>query len=92
MSADPKINGFQDIRENLLKDPEFQNFQRIIDGLWIGPVASVMKRQALKDNKITQVLKVNDTGEILYLSKWNIRQMNIYLEDHEHFQLDMGTI
>ena len=52
---------YQDIREELQKSPIYVDFQMIIPGLFIGPQVSAMKLEKMRANKITQVLKVNDT-------------------------------
>ena len=47
-----KINGYQDIRDELQKQPIYSNFQEIVPGLWIGPQTSAMKVEAMKANGI----------------------------------------
>ena len=43
----------------MLKDPDFNEFQKITNGLFIGNQISVMNNTKLAEAGITQVLKVN---------------------------------
>ena len=76
------------MREQLMKEPGFNDFQQIVPGLWIGPQMSAMKRNYMKQNGITQVLKVNDTGSMMNLARWNIKTLCVTLEDHADYELD----
>ena len=42
----------------------------------------------MRQNGIKRVLKVNDTGSLLNLTKWGITRLNVHLEDHADYALD----
>ena len=82
------INGFQDMREHLMQQPGFNDFQEVTAGLWIGPQTSAMKIQAMRENGIKRILKVNETGSLIDMAKWGIKRLNVNLEDHSDYALD----
>ena len=46
----------------------------------------------MKANGIAQVLKVNDTAKLLFpLHRFNIEVMDVHLEDHHTYELDVET-
>jgi methylmalonyl-CoA mutase cobalamin-binding subunit len=84
-----KMKSFQDVRESLQKSEVFTNFQKIIDGLYIGPQTSSMKIEKLKQEGVTQILKVNVGYPAIFpFHKYGIELKEIGLEDHPNYKIN----
>ena len=80
---------FQDIREQLQKVPEYNNFQQVVPMLFIGPQTSMMKIEMMQQAKIKNVLKVNDTLGSFFLARYGINVKQVQLEDMADYELDI---
>lgn len=74
------------------KIPEFNTFQQITKGLFIGPQTSMMQIEKLKANGITQILKVNEATRALFpMKRYGIDVKQIAMEDNKDYEIDVKS-